>query len=103
MRGRKLVKIVSPQASALEAIARFDTICGSEKTARERKYTIRETETTKDTSLAQVVVKKHTNEKEGRMGLLLPAFDEVRGREHLYASPRNYGQVRYAQSEWKGK
>ena len=97
------MKVASPQASALGAIARCDTICGGEKTARERKYTIRKTETKKDSSLVRCVVKKHTNEKGGRMGLLLLTFDEVMGREHLYASPRRYRQVRSAQSEWRGK
>ena len=97
------MKIASPQASALEAIARCDTICGGEKTAREREYTIRETETKKDSSLVQFVVKKHTSEKGGRMGLLLLTFDEVMGREHLYANPRHYRQVRSTQSGWRGK
>ena len=95
------MKIASLQVGALEAIARCDTICGDEKTAREREYMIRETETRKDSSLVQFVVKKYTSEKGGRMGCYcLPLmrlwegsiYTQIQGTKDNYARRKVGGE-----------
>jgi len=76
----KRSEVVSPLAVTVETITRRDMICKGKKTARNDERTIHGTESQTTGLLARFVVnqsgesQEHTKE-EGKVGLLLPAFD----------------------------
>jgi len=78
--GEKRSEVVSPLAVTAETITRRDMICKGKKTARNDERTIHGTESQTTGSLARFFVnqsgesQEHTKE-EGKVGLLLPAFD----------------------------